>query len=1139
MQLARDSRHDDPATQALRVNRVRELQAALTREREREEALKNLRPDAAKRFKPSATGRLTPAEKRRREYLVETASPQPAPVDGRAPIEKLEAWSVAAEVLPGDMLTALREESAFYRSICLPEAKLKSFDREMVRVDPHPAADSDWVGGRLLGFDDHTLRFVAEVVHFDAESGDVFGAHRGHWGADDVAAVRRWVLEPFDFSRTILAAASACRGDAQRIALAVQRVLGERGAAMSAGATSWLGDWHLLWGPPGTGKTERLAGMLESAVREEPGKRIVVVAPTNRAVDELVRRVCGRLEKTGELLRDGQCRVFRGGNGVTPELAKAYPTVLSDPAYREIRAQVSVLKDAIRSSESTEPPEAVARLRAELRALEAGIPDETVTAVQRGSATLVFLTVHRALSLVSELGSARAFWKLVIDEGGMVSRAAAALLTQLAETCLVAGDPQQIGPVTRSAEGASSEVLKWLRTSPLSHLKDAARDALRPGVELLREQHRMHPEIREVVSRFCYAGQLTDGPGPQKRATEPCKPSGFPSTRAAWIVLDECEKCRRDLRLTAYDRPRNGRGYNRRSSAELAIAFAEQAANVGQSVLIATPYRAQVRLLESLGKEWELPRDLVHAATIHRQQGAEYDVVVVDTVAGGRPFQASDLLRMLNVAASRARQHLLVIASEAEASAAVPNELLSLLPRFAVTSENPLRVAPGGRGHAQRKTAASPTSLGASIESLATAKPILSDEQVRLASRNFGEGHFLVRGVAGSGKTFVLAKWVAHFLRDNSESRVLVSFFNKALRSLIEQLVKASLQEEFGAAYVGQLERVAIQHVAIVGAAAAFDAVFVDEAQDVTPADLTKLYYLARENPAENGKPPFRRFFLFLDDSQNVYGRLPVDQFRGGLREELSFAGRARVMKEAHRSTKEILDLAFNVVLDPLENQSVANPGMREFMKANELAKEGLLRRPDEGLDGLYHVDYTERSGPIPQVILAPDIEQEWDSLAACIQGLIDRENVREANILVVSPVKPATVAEALCIRGVRALAYGGSEGADTGAFPTGDVEHVRVTTVFSCKGHEDALVFFCGLDWLDSLEAGLGDFRAMNERERERAKRSLFYVGATRARLRQWLLGTTRSRFGAAAAFYAAKIAAGADRSVTGQSTK
>lgn len=46
----------------------------------------------------------------------------------------------------------------------------------------------------------------------------------------------------------------------------------------------------LLWGPPGTGKTRTVVGILQQLLRAEPNKRILVAAPTHNAVDNILRK---------------------------------------------------------------------------------------------------------------------------------------------------------------------------------------------------------------------------------------------------------------------------------------------------------------------------------------------------------------------------------------------------------------------------------------------------------------------------------------------------------------------------------------------------------------------------------------------------------------------------------------------------------------------------------------------------------------------------------------------------------------------------------------------------------------------------------------------------------------------------------
>lgn len=1032
--------------------------------------------------------------------------------------------------LPADLIEALRAEKAQYRTVTIRSVDQTRIDDGLVVLQPVPAADLDWIGGALLAFCEENFAWGGEIVHVDAVSGDTFVLPSGGVPSEEsLKGAKRWFYKPFDFADAILGAANATPNGHLGLTKALRwAVDGAADQAQSVPAHSleepWKAEWGLVWGPPGTGKTQSVAERVADFVIAHPEHRVVAIAPTNRAVDELTLRVCRSL-RDRNALRDkaGAFRVFRGGVGAGRVLATEFPDSLHDLAYRQLAQRREALQREIarlvaRGAHAGE----VAQKKAELREIEK-LRDETLVAVQRGQSSVVTLTVHRALRLVAELQGDPVFHKAILDEGGMISRASAALVSPLAKTLLVAGDPKQIGPVSRASEGAPSVVQKWLRSSPLSHLRDAKGDTVASNVFLIRTQHRMHPAIAKVVSEFQYAGQLLDGPTPKRLAgTAPV--GGLPEARAVWVVLDECTK---DHRLVCHDRPETGRGYVRRLSAELLTALADAVVSQGNTVLAATPYRAQAQLLRSMALEAELDVDTFTASTIHRQQGAEYDVVFIDTVAAGRPFQPNDLCAMLNVAASRARKHLFVLASRAEAEAVIPARFLSLFETMKVVPGSTPRLEPtSARVRRRPEMPREPDKLGTEIHNLMALGPIYTDEQVKLFERHFGEGHYLVRGVAGSGKTFVLANWVARLMRDEPRAHVLVSFFNKALTPLVEKLVRKALEERLDARDVeAAYGRVRVAHVdylqATIGPNGKFDAVFVDEAQDMGPDRLEYLYRLAQTVKDRDGHQR-RRFFIFMDDSQNVYGRKPIEEFREKLDKSINFSGRTRVMKEAFRSTREILDLAFNVVLDPKQLHGVTQPGMKEFLKENELVQEGLLRRPGEGRDGLYHVDYTERGGVVPTVIGAADLEGEARELVRIVRDLHTNEGVRLSDILVVAPFQPDRWASSLEAAGINALAFGGKRGEDAGAFPIGRVDYVRATTVFSCKGHESPVVLLCGTEGLDSLENVMKELKQAEPRVAERQKRCLFYVGATRAMVRQYILGLSSSRFVRTAKAYA-----------------
>lgn len=226
------------------------------------------------------------------------------------------------------------------------------------------------------------------------------------------------------------------------------------------------------------------------------------------------------------------------------------------------------------------------------------------------------------------------------------------------------GDFRQLPPINRSR---TPLVERWLGRDAfeISGMREAAEQSGSSlKVTLLDIQYRMAEEIARIVSDFGYGGRLQTDLQANRRVRAVTEGPPFPGCAVTLVDTTQLDPaCAKEARASSYSR------FNALHAA-LAVSLAESAARTGRSVALITPYRAQARLMNALVKSMKTPEPGIVAATVHRFQGSERDVVMVDLVDAPEATGASNLtgrdpetaFRLLNVALSRARGKLVVMA---------------------------------------------------------------------------------------------------------------------------------------------------------------------------------------------------------------------------------------------------------------------------------------------------------------------------------------------------------------------------------------------------------------------------------------------------------------------------------------------
>jgi DNA replication ATP-dependent helicase Dna2 len=213
--------------------------------------------------------------------------------------------------------------------------------------------------------------------------------------------------------------------------------------------------FHLIWGPPGTGKTK----VIPEIVHRINGP-VLLGAFTNTAVDKMLVAL---LEH--------------------------------DPAVRFLRV-----------GRSCDSPEVVARLSndpAEFFSEDLAIKYGTVRAIKEAlqQARIVAATAHRACTL--PYLRTRSFEMTVVDEAGQLTEPLTLGLIMRARRFVLIGDDRQLPPVVRT---------RVLAHSMFERLKKDGQ-----SITLLDTQYRMHPQIMDVSNRLFYEGRLRAGIGERER----------------------------------------------------------------------------------------------------------------------------------------------------------------------------------------------------------------------------------------------------------------------------------------------------------------------------------------------------------------------------------------------------------------------------------------------------------------------------------------------------------------------------------------------------------------------------------------------------------------------------------------------
>ena len=484
-------------------------------------------------------------------------------------------------------------------------------------------------------------------------------------------------------------------------------------------------------GPPGTGKTYT-TGHQVAQILADPSERVLVVSTTNRATDAVAIAI-GRAAKHSAPGDLATSRLLRVGKGASLQRFQS-EQLLAMLTGTETEFLADIERLAVQLAQEIDP-ENKALLRNQIKDLRTQMRDAAKLHFLDKSARVVVGTAFRAMMCLRcdevksglEDGSAP-FTTIFIDEAGLLSRAAVAALSLLAARRVVlVGDSKQLAPISRISRILPTNQMTWLGNSGLSHLELIGRNE--SGVHILQEQRRMHGDVCAVVSAYQYDNYLTTAPEVSSRVY--AHPQVFhEQPRAIWYVLDEDGE---ELPTIRAERGPGNRSWVRLATPKVLAKLFSDSSLRSASGLFISPFRAQAKEIASL-----FAKNNLHSwssSTVHSQQGSEADVVIFDTVnAGSYSWPYDEWKRLVNVALSRSRETVIVLASRAEMDEPYLRPLLKhLYPRVLrkrgtrlTWEEVPAQVqylAPDGI------PSDNPDSIGVQLSKRKALRPVLSHEQ--------------------------------------------------------------------------------------------------------------------------------------------------------------------------------------------------------------------------------------------------------------------------------------------------------------------------------------------------------------------------------------------------------------------------
>ncbi len=405
-------------------------------------------------------------------------------------------------------------------------------------------------------------------------------------------------------------------------------------------------DVAIIHGPPGTGKTTTVVELISQAVAR--GDKVLACAPSNTAVDNLLKRLIGAGKK-----------VVRVGHPARVDQRLQDYTLDAQAARQE---EIRIVREMLREAEDLfrqagrytrakpargakqEMRREAKRLKADARLLEQRAVESVLDRADVVCATTTFN---------EELLGDRHFDLAVIDEACQSTEPGCWIPVLRADRIVLAGDHCQLPPTVLSRKAAGEGFTVSLLERLVEHYGDAV-------TRRLDVQYRMHSQIMQFSSQQFYDESLQADSAVASHllddlpAFNPLPMTAEPVTFIDTAGADWQEELEPD-------------GESKRNPQEGALLLKKvrqlHAAGLSpHDIAVIAPYAAQVRWLR---EQWDY--DDLEIDTVDGFQGREKEAVLISCVRSNGSGEIGFLAdtRRMNVALTRARRKLIVVGDSA------------------------------------------------------------------------------------------------------------------------------------------------------------------------------------------------------------------------------------------------------------------------------------------------------------------------------------------------------------------------------------------------------------------------------------------------------------------------------------------